>query len=516
MFRACRVSALARLAPALLLGCMLAVSSPLRGQETPYSPAGSTVVDVRVLGNRAVSLADIRGELNTRVGQPFDGRTVNEDVRALVATRKFVDVQVRTRPGPQPGTVVVVFQVFEYPKVEYIHFLGNEVRDRSLKGAIDLKIGDHLDAFSVESARDAIVAFYKERGYNKVRVDIREGTSPSDRGAVFVISEGPQQQIWDIDFIGNSIVSDGRLKTQVQAKPSPFRYTPFGKGYVNLKQIDADVEKIESYYRDLGYMLARVGRELKYNEDETRLAITYVIDEGPRFRIRNVAIRGTRVFSEQRLASVLDLKSGAFFDGPAMRKDVGKLSDIYGAVGYVMVDVNPSPRTLPSTPEIDLVYDIDEGKRYRVGRIDVNIDGDDPHTRLSVALNRLSFRPGDIVDIRKIRDSERRLRASGLFASDPITGQQPRIVYEPRSGESAAGIARQPRGPAVRGQSPDGPPRTLPPLVQLELVPDGQPYPWPTRPGQVGPHPGRTAPPQLQLPPPQVQSIPHDHGRAGR
>ena len=135
---------------------------------------------------------------------------------------------------------------------------------------------------------------------------------------------------------------------------------------------------------------------------------------------------------------------------------------------------------MPNAPEIDLVFDIDEGKRYRVGRINVNIEGDDPHTKLSVALNRISLRPGDIVDIRKIQDSERRLRASGLFAVDPIRGLRPSIVYKPREPNEAAGIANRPRESTVRGQSPDNVTR---PLVEMELVPaaplPANRYVWP-------------------------------------
>ena len=40
---------------------------------------------------------------------------------------------------------------------------------------------------------------------------------------------------------------------------------------------------------------------------------------------------------------------------------------------------------------LDLVYDIDEGDQYRVGRILVNIDGENPHTRRNVVINRLSL-----------------------------------------------------------------------------------------------------------------------------
>jgi len=478
MVRADIVAAVLRrqIAIGLCWGIMLLASTtfaqplgPPAAGPTP-SLAGQQIVDVRIQGNRAVSIPQIRAELRTRVGQPFDQSTVISDVRSLTQTGKIFDVKVRTQPGPQPSTIIVIFQVFEYPKVEYIHFLGNGIRDKSLLDAIALKVGDPLDVVSVESARDTIVDFYKERGFNKAKVEIREGTKPSDRGVAFIVSDGPQQQVWNVKFVGNKIVSGGRLKTQIESKPSLFKYTFFGKGYVNLKKIDADVEKIESYYRDLGFMLARVGRELTYNKDETKLDITFVIDEGPRFTVRDVVIRGSHVFSPQQLESLIELKKGEVYSGPDMRQDVAKLTEIYGAVGYVMADVKPSPRTLQHAPQVDLIYEIEEGKRYRVGKINVNIGGDDPHTKLAVALNRISLQPGDIIDIRKIRESERRLRSSGLFAVEPLRGIKPQIVFSPREGQDGSGIAKnkKKRGTAVRGQSPDGSAR---PWFEIEMIP---------------------------------------------
>ena len=83
----------------------------------------------------------------------------------------------------------------------------------------------------------------------------------------------------------------------------------------------------------------------------------------------------------------------------------------------------------------------------------VMIDGDNPHTQRTVALNRIDLRPGDIIDIRKIRDSERRLRASGLFLNDIERGVKPKIVFSPKeeSEEVAEGYAKK----KFRGQSPD-------------------------------------------------------------
>ena len=84
---------------------------------------------------------------------------------------------------------------------------------------------------------------------------------------------------------------------------------------------------------------------------------------------------------------------------------------------------------------------VEEGQQFRVGEINVNIAGENPHTRRTVVLNRLSFRPGDVIDIREIRNSERRLQASQLFETNPAMGDPPKISLGTPSLD-AANIAR--------------------------------------------------------------------------
>ncbi len=431
--------------------------APSPWQTTPPA-AGQTVADVQITGNHRVDEQEIRDQLDTRPGQPFDPRIVQRDVKNLTKTRKFFDVKVKTQPGPQPATVVVIYEVFEFPRLEYVHFLGNEeVSTKALRRQVEIQTGDPRDTTAIEAAQRKLTKFYEERGYNKVQITAVEGLRSEDRGAVFRIHEGPRQRIWDVGFVGNSIVSGGRLKTQIQSKPSKFKYvTPLAKGYFQRRTVDEDVHRLTAYYRSLGYMVARVGRQVEFDEEGRWANLTFVIDEGPRFVVRNVSFSGNQTFAEAQLRPRITLNSGDYFDLTKMNKDVRQLTDAYGSVGFIMAEVKPSPRTLENAPAIDLVYDITEGDRYRVGQIHVSITGDNPHTQRSVALDRISVRPGDVVDIREIRDSERRLRASGLFLTDPLKGVRPQIVFREAEEEEQIAEGGVERG-TFRGQNPDRP-----------------------------------------------------------
>ncbi|MFM7035097.1 MAG: BamA/TamA family outer membrane protein [Planctomycetia bacterium] len=186
--------------------------------------------------------------------------------------------------------------------------------------------------------------------------------------------------------------------------------------------------------------------------DWTRL--TFVINEGPRYAVRNISFIGNTKFKSEFLSRDLKLKSGEPFNQSKMESDLNLVRDVYGGRGFVFADIRADPRFLEEPGQLDLVYNIAEGQRYRVGQINVRIRGEHPHTRHATILNRLSLRPGDILDIRKLRDDERRLKSSGLFLADAAKGEGPKIVFsKPENADEQ--IASQ-KGRGFRGQSPDG------------------------------------------------------------
>jgi outer membrane protein insertion porin family len=138
-----------------------------------------------------------------------------------------------------------------------------------------------------------------------------------------------------------------------------------------------------------------------------------------------------------------------------MNRDVSSIRDAYGAKGHIYADIQADPRFLEEPGQLDLIYKVKEGDVYRVGKINVHIAGEFPHTRNNVIMNRLSIRPGQVIDIREVRNSERRLKASQLFKADPASGDEPKIIIPPPELDEA--IANKPGKPrsTIRGQSPE-------------------------------------------------------------
>jgi len=276
-----------------------------------------------------------------------------------------------------------------------------------------------------------------------------EGTATD---APTMIKEGKKRKFGDISFEGNSkeIAPDGRLKKIIQSREPILKLF---KGEVDRVKLKEDEDRLTDYYRSLGFFKATVGRRIKYNANEDRLLVVFHIYEGPRYNVRNITFMGNRVFPSEALAPTLRLGSGNPYDQNVMNKDIGTIKDLYGSNGYVFADALPDLRFDLEPGVVDIIYRVEEGQQYRIGDISVTIKGDNPHTKHSTILNRLDMRPGEIADIRKFRDSERRITATGLFNVEPTQGDLPRQPPPPHTQNPRRGVPVSP--PPAPAAPPD-------------------------------------------------------------
>ncbi len=392
----------------------------------------AVVAAVKVMGNQAISSHRIHQELQTRKNRFYDYETVLGDVRRLNDMGSFDHVSFDIEEVEKG--VTVTFKVHERPTVSKVVYHGNRgLNDRELSGRAGVAANDPLSEFSIESSRRRLMDYYREEGFNQISVTSQIGVEGDERLVLYRINEGPKERIANISVEGNTVVSEARLLKIISSRGPSLGVISYLNNVADLNKIDQDVNVLAGYYHNLGFLTATVGRRLEYDESGKWLTVHFVVNEGPRFKINNIKVVGNEVVSEESLRARLELQPGDMFNGTVMRRDVGELVYGYGELGFIYAEIEPKTVMRDEANSVDLVYEVTEGDRWKVGQIRVNIEGEPHLMRETTMLNLVDLREGDWIDRRTLELNRKRIERSQLLETNPQIADPPDIKVVPRN-----------------------------------------------------------------------------------
>ena len=405
--------------------CLLGIRA-VNALAAPNDEAPTVVAAIEIEGNRTVATDRIRGLLKTHPGREFDQRTVDADVRRLYGTYLFYDVEVN-RKRTDKGTVLV-FHVIERPIILEVQYLGAEFfKEKDLAKVTGLRPGKPMDpGFNKEMAR-RIESKYREKAFPFASVELAEGGVRGDTRVVMKITEGPRTAIDKIAFEGNRFVGARRLLTKIDSRRKYLvRIGNYGK--YDPEQLEQDITKLIEYYRNYGYLDVRVSRRLEWTKDREGVEVTFVIDEGNRYRVGDVRFAGVNVFDKERLQERLELRPGEVVEQAALRKDLQVIRDTYGDNGFINAVVQPNVRFDEKEGVANVVYQVKEDIPRKVGQ--VIVEGNEI-TKQKVILSNIDLVPGELARTTELRRSQQRLIETRLFQTDAASGTVPTVQFHP-------------------------------------------------------------------------------------
>ena len=195
----------------------------------------------------------------------------------------------------------IIFHMEERPRVKIVDYLPGDKVDRTKidekmkEAGVALRLDSFLDQGAVRRVEGIVRSLMAEKGHQFAEVKSRVEALPGGPKLVkvtFDINEGPKVKVRDIEFVGNDKVSDGTLKRKMkETKEHWFLSWITGRGTYQETKFEEDAEKVEGYYREQGYIQARLGTpEIKTLEDskdgETRwVQLRVPVTEGHRYRV---------------------------------------------------------------------------------------------------------------------------------------------------------------------------------------------------------------------------------------
>ncbi len=404
---------------AILVGWVAAVPSGAqqRGVAARGAPGGEGVVSsIRVEGNERIEEGTIRSYMLLEPGQRFDAEQMDRSLKALFATGLFADVTIR-----REGSALVV-KVVENPIVNRVAFEGNKrLTDETLRPEIQLRPRAVFTPALAAADRQRILDLYGRRARFGAKVEPKVIQLQQNRvDVVFEISEGDPTLISRISFVGNKAFSESRLREVIGSREEAWYRLLSSSDSYDPDRMNFDREMLRRFYLRQGFAdFEVVSATAELAPDKDSFFLTFTLNEGERYKLSDVSVNVTlKDLDGESLMRDLTLTAGDWYDGDAVERDTQRLSTAVQNKGFAFVDVKPRVRRNAEEKTIEIVYDVGEGPRVYVERIDIvgNL-----RTKDKVIRREFRLAEGDAFNAALLRRSRQRLNDLQFFNNVTLT-----------------------------------------------------------------------------------------------
>jgi outer membrane protein assembly complex protein YaeT len=387
--------------------------------KKPVPPAGKkvdqkgTVKNLVLEGNLGLEESTVRRSLKLSPGKHFDFIKYHDDLdrlRRLYEKHDYLSHSISAKREEKDGGMILVYRIESGPKV-LLGYEGAPVPASLKKKIRALWVEGKLRSLARDDIREEIRRYFFRQGYYQARVRQRESRGVAGEQVVtFQVTRGIRYRDLEVDFNGVRSLSARSLSA-------------FLKKNRLLPEIFIDAQPVagslEGFYKQRGFLLAQVGPpEVEFDQPSRTVRATFVLDEGPRFKVGRIELRGNLTLAESVLMEAARLRSGEVFAPQVFEAALDRVREVYARRGFNEAEVRGESQPDKERASIDLVFEIKENRQDIVKGIEISGNS---LTRERVIRRELAFGEGDVLDHYTLNKSRKNLYDLGIFGSVQFT-----------------------------------------------------------------------------------------------
>jgi len=440
-----------------------------------YTIGGITVTGAKAFDpNLIISISGMAiGDKVQLPGSDVFGKGISKLWKQNLVSK--VDIAI-TRLEEQ--TIFIEIIIEERPRLIDFNFIGIKKGEKDdLEGKVGLAKDRVLTENMRLSAVDIIRKFFFDKGYRNVSIQVQQDSiigMSNGLSLTFIIDKGAKVKINSLNFSGNDLVEEGKLKKQMKGTKEMARLTlypdvpvsPYGdtakgmsfRNYLNDKgmlypsmtmnlldpyfrpkffsaskftesKYSEDKEKVIDYYNGQGLRDAAIVSDTQILNSKGNMDIHIKVSEGHKYFFGDISWKGNTKYSDSILTLLLGIQKGDVYNLELLNKRLGKqmsaeggdIGSLYQDDGYLFFHIDPT-ETAVYNDTIDFEIRLTEGPQATYGKITVS--GNDK-TKDYVILREMRTVPGQKFSRSDIIRTQRELSQLGFFNPEKIN---PNIV----------------------------------------------------------------------------------------
>jgi len=401
------------------------------------------VKDIKVKGNKRISLETILVFGDISIGKNYETEDVNTLIKKLYNTTFFSNISVDIKDN------VLNIIVEENPIINSISFKGekaNKYKEKIRELLLLRENGSFVES-NIKHDINLIKEFYRSLGFYFVKIDAEIAKLQQNRVNIsYGIEKGKKAKIAKIYFLGDKKIREKKLRDVVTSQEAKFWKIISTSVYLSKERIELDKRLLKNYYRNKGYYEVSVkSTNVEYSEGEG-FVLTYNINAGPRYKFSKIFANISEALEKDAFLSLekdFNKLAGKYYSQRKLKSVLDKIDKLSELKELQFVNHNVV-ETLEGNG-VEVKINIFEGEKVLIERI--NIVGNSV-TNDSVIRSALIVDEGDPFSTLLVNKSMNEIKARNIFGKvkhEVLPGSSPDLkvlkisVEEKATGEIMAG-----------------------------------------------------------------------------
>ncbi len=355
-----------------------------------FTARSETVKKIEIFGNDRISEETIILFSTININETINEKKINNSLKSLYDTNFFKDVKIIFKEN------ILKIDVVEFPIVNELYFEG--IKSKRIKSIIadnlKLKSRSSMNEIFIKKDREKILNNLKNLGYYFAEVNVFiEDLQDNKVNLKYKIDLGNKAKIKKINFIGNKIFKNSKLRSVIVSEEYKFWKFISGKKYLNEEIIRLDNRLLKNFYLNKGYYDVEINSSFAKLVSNDEFELTFNINPNKKFFFNELKLEVPDDFDEFNYSDLQKL----FEETKGKPYSINIVDKILNRID--LISVNEQYQTVKASviediisDKINLNFKIDKVETFFVDRI--NILGN-TITRESVIRNQLEIDEGD-------------------------------------------------------------------------------------------------------------------------
>ena len=349
------------------------------------------VKDIIVVGNERVSDQTIILFSEININDEIDNEDLNNIIKNLYKTNFFKNISVKLDNN------ILKINIVEEPLIENVEFVGvkaNKIIDPLRKSIFLKSRSSYKENLFIED-QEKIKNILRVMGYyfsdlTASLVDLGNNKV----NLIYNIELGEKAKISKINFTGNKIFKEKKLRSIIASEEYKFWKFISGKKYLNEELISLDTRLLKNFYLNKGYYNVNINSTFAKLTAEDDFELIFNINANEKFLFNDIKLKISADYDKENFSQIyksFDELKGKPYSLNSIDNILDLIDEIVISEQFEAINAEVNEQIIDDN-KINLTFEVQETEKFFVERI--NIYGNNV-TEEKVIRNQLLIDEGD-------------------------------------------------------------------------------------------------------------------------